>query len=51
MSFQYIQQLPTPAEILEELPVGTGHAALKRERDAEIARVFRGEADKFLVIV
>lgn len=51
MSFQYIQQLPTPAEIMEEFPLSERDKAIKKERDAEIAAVIRGEEDKLLVIV
>ena len=51
MSFQYIQQLPSPEEIREEFPLSRSLAALKKTRDAEISDVLSGKSDKFLVIV
>ena len=42
MSFQYVSQLPTPDEI---------RAALKKQRDKEIADVITGKSNKFLVII
>ena len=51
MSFQYIQQLPSPDEIRAEFPLKKELANLKKERDREIADVLTGKSDKFLVIV
>ncbi len=51
MSFQYIQQLPSPEEIREEFPLSKDLAAIKKQRDAEISDVLSGKSDKFLVIV
>ncbi|WP_255345312.1 3-deoxy-7-phosphoheptulonate synthase [Butyrivibrio sp. WCD3002] len=51
MSFQYIQQLPSPQEIREEFPLSKKLAELKKARDKEIADVLTGKSDKFLVIV
>lgn len=51
MSFQYIQQLPSPQEIREEFPLSKKLAELKKVRDKEIADVLTGKSDKFLVIV
>ncbi len=51
MSFNYIQKLPTPDEIAEEIPMPEQLKALKRERDAAIRDVITGESDKFLVII
>lgn len=51
MSFNFEKKLPTPAEIREQYPLSARSAALKAERDKEIAKVFTGESDKFLVIV
>ena len=52
MSFTYIQKLPTPYEMIEEIPLPQDLAELKKKRDKMIADVFTG-ADKehFLVIV
>ncbi len=51
MSFQYIQQLPSPDEIRAEFPLKKELANLKKERDREIADVLTGKSNKFLVIV
>ena len=51
MSFEYIQKLPTPDEIREEFPLTKELAEIKKERDQQIADVFTGKSDKFLVIV
>ncbi len=51
MSFQYIQQLPSPEEIRDEFPLKKELVALKKQRDAEIADVLCGKSSKFLVIV
>ncbi len=51
MSFTFVQELPTPREIREEYPLPVPFQKLKKERDQEIARILRGESDRFLVIV
>ena len=39
MSFEFIRKLPTPTEVKNELPVPKNVAALKTQRDKEIADV------------
>ena len=51
MSFTFVQELPTPREIREEYPLPVPFQNLKKERDQEIARILRGESDRFLVII
>ena len=51
MSFSYLKQLPTPEEIKQTYPLSEACQKIKQERDAEIARVLRGESVKFLVII
>lgn len=51
MSFRFIEKLPTPSQIREEYPLSAKEAAIKEERDRQIAEVIRGESDKFLVII
>ena len=51
MSFNYIQQLPSPEEIREEFPLSKNLSEIKKQRDAEIADVLTGKSNKFLVIV
>ncbi len=51
MSFEFIKKLPTPQEIKDEFPLPEKLVALKTARDKEIASVFTGESDKFLMII
>ena len=51
MGLEFINKLPTPAEIREQFPIPAELAALKEKRDAEIKKVITGESDKFLVII
>lgn len=51
MSFEFIRKLPTPEEIREQYPLPANLVELKRKRDAEIADVFLGKSDKFLMII
>lgn len=51
MSFEFIRKLPTPAEIKEQYPVPADIAEMKAKRDLEIADVFTGKSDKFLMII
>ena len=43
--------LPNPRELKEAYPLSPELRILKEDRDAEIARIFKGESDKFLVVV
>lgn len=51
MSFQYEKILPTPQEIIREYPLSEAARTKKTQRDAEIADVFTGKSNKFLVII
>ncbi len=51
MAFNFEKQLPIPKEIKKEYPVPERIAELKKARDAEIAKIFTGESDKFLMII
>ena len=51
MSFEFIRKLPTPTEIKNEFPVPEKLAALKQQRDKEIADVITGKSDKFIAII
>ncbi|MCC8028528.1 MAG: 3-deoxy-7-phosphoheptulonate synthase [Lachnospiraceae bacterium] len=51
MSFTYLKELPTPAQIKKDFPLPEELRLLKKERDAQISAVIRGESDKFLVII
>ena len=51
MSMTINKELPNPAALKAEFPVPEHIKEIKAARDKEIAAVFRGESDKFLVIV
>ncbi len=51
MSFEFVRRLPTPQEIKEQYPVPEKLVALKENRDKQIADVFTGKSDKFLLII
>ncbi|MCD7864775.1 MAG: 3-deoxy-7-phosphoheptulonate synthase [Clostridiales bacterium] len=51
MSFTYLKELPTPAQIKKDFPLSEKLQILKKERDAQISAVIQGESDKFLVII
>lgn len=51
MGFTYIKEIMSPREIKDAYPLSDRAKAVKKERDEEIAKVIRGESDKFLVIV
>ncbi|MCM1303725.1 MAG: 3-deoxy-7-phosphoheptulonate synthase [Lachnospiraceae bacterium] len=51
MSFEFIQKLPSPEEIRQQLPLPAALAEIKAQRDAEIRDVLTGKSRKFLVII
>lgn len=51
MAFTFKSLLPTPELIKAEFPLSDKAVELKEKRDKEIAAVFTGESDKFLVII
>lgn len=51
MSFTYLKELPTPAQIKKEFPLSESLQAVKKARDTEINAVLQGKSDKFLVII
>lgn len=48
---QFIRKLPMPVEIKEQYPLTEAVKKIKVKRDEEIAKVFKGESDKFLLII
>lgn len=48
---QFIRKLPMPVEIKEQYPLTETVKKIKAKRDEEIAKVFKGESDKFLLII
>ena len=51
MSFSYLNQLPSPAEIKEQYPLSAALQNLKKERDQMISDVLTGKDSRFLVII
>ena len=51
MGVTYVKEVMSPEELLAEYPLPEAHKKLKDQKDAEIAKVFTGESDKFLVII
>ena len=51
MGINYIEKLPSPAEIKEKYPVSADMKKLKEKRDAEIKDILSGKSDKFMLII
>ncbi|MBU2222391.1 MAG: 3-deoxy-7-phosphoheptulonate synthase, partial [Candidatus Omnitrophica bacterium] len=51
MSFEYLRKIPSVNEILHEMPLSENIKRIKRERDKAIIDIFKGESDKFLIII
>ena len=51
MGYEFINKLPTPAEIKEQFPLPVECAAAKAQRDEEGKKAISGQSDKFLVII
>ncbi len=47
----FIRKLPVPKEIKQQMPLTQNGTEIKKKRDEEIASVFTGESDKFLLII
>lgn len=51
MSMEIRVTLPAPEEIKRDYPLSASVIEKKSARDAEIAKVFKGESDKFILII
>lgn len=51
MAMNLVRELPRPSEIKKEYAVSPELAKIKAERDEEIKSIFRGETDKFVLII
>ncbi|MDO4268594.1 MAG: 3-deoxy-7-phosphoheptulonate synthase [Eubacteriales bacterium] len=51
MGYEFINKLPTPAEIKEQFPLPPACAAIKAQRDEAVKNVISSQSDKFLVII
>ncbi len=50
-NMQFVRKLPIPKEVKELYPLSKKSAEIKKHRDEEIAKVFKGESNKFLLII
>lgn len=48
---EFIRELPSPSEIKKQYPLSENLQKIKEKRDEEIAKVFKGESDKFILII
>ncbi len=51
MGFTYKNRIPSPSEVLAEIPLKKELAIIKAARDKEIRDVFERKSDKFIVII
>lgn len=51
MGMEFSRKLPVPKEIKAQFPLSESLKKLKKQRDGEIADVFTGKSDKFLLII
>ena len=51
MNMEFIRKLPVPKDIKEQYPLTDDLAKIKAKRDKEIADVFSGHSDKFIMII
>ncbi len=51
MGFEFINKLPTPAEIKEQFPLPAECVLIKAQRDQEVKKIISGDSEKFLVII
>ena len=51
MQMEFIRKLPIPKELKQRFPVTDDLKKIKEERDREIADIFTGREDKFLLII
>lgn len=51
MNMKFIRELPEPSEVKELFPITKEVADIKAKRDLEISKIFKGETDKFILII
>ncbi|HAR44821.1 MAG: 3-deoxy-7-phosphoheptulonate synthase [Nitrospirae bacterium GWD2_57_8] len=51
MSFEYVQEIPRPKEILASIPLPADLAEVKAQRDREIAAVFTGKDSRLVLVI
>lgn len=48
---QFKRKLPVPKEIKAQYPLSEAAAKIKEAKDAELAKIFKGESDKFVLVI
>lgn len=51
MALHQLKKVPTPAEIRKIMPVPERLTQIKKTRDEELAKIIKGEEDKFILII
>lgn len=51
MNMNFYRKLPIPKDLKEQFPADERIKKIKAERDPEIARIFEGKSDRFLLII
>ncbi|MBQ5743270.1 MAG: 3-deoxy-7-phosphoheptulonate synthase, partial [Clostridia bacterium] len=51
MNMNFLRKLPIPKDIKEQYPLTDEMAAVKAARDREIADVFAGKSNKFILVI
>ena len=51
MNMEFKRELPNARVVKEMYPVSAGAAERKKENDAQIQAIFRGESDKFVLVI
>ncbi len=51
MSFEYVQEIPAPSEVLAAMPLSPELAEIKKKRDLDIKAAFTRESSKFILII
>lgn len=48
---EFRRKLPVPKEIKAQYPLSEAAAKIKEAKDAELAKIFKGESDKFVLVI
>lgn len=48
---EFKRKLPVPQEIKKQYPLSAEAVKVKEAKDAELARIFKGESDKFVLVI
>ncbi|MDO8488711.1 MAG: 3-deoxy-7-phosphoheptulonate synthase [Candidatus Omnitrophota bacterium] len=51
MGFTYLQKIPTPAQIVQEMPISEKLKKIKADRDRDIVNVLKGKDSRLLLII